>query len=539
MTRVAIMCRVSSDEQAKGYSLDDQLDKLTNHCKRMNYEIVYKLKEDHSAKSFDRPEWKKLIEKIKSKEIEVDEILFTSWDRFSRDLTGALNMIQYLKAKKIVPQSIEQPIDYNIPENLFMLAIYLANPDVDNQRRSIKVRGGIRQGLKQGRWARPPFYGYISAKNAEGSHIIIPDPVKAPIVREIFERVANGVSQKEIRDDFKAREIIISRNNICKILKRILYAGKIVVPALDNEPMQIVEGIHEPIISEKLYYQVQQELTGNRKARGKSIPKYEKLRDDLHLRGIINCNCCGETLTASFSKGKMGKRYGYYHCNHCKGQRVSAIKVHKAFEELLDSIMVNKDVLNLYIHILDNQIKSSTKDNSADLKNLKEKLQVFVKRLEKSYEMMLDDKIEAEDYMEGKKRFSIQKGEIEKKMNGLQTSVKEIVNLAKSGLNFLSDVKETYNTATIQLKHKLVSSIFSKNFYFDGKKCRTPKRNLIFEMIACIDEGLQGNEKGITDLKNLLSPAADSERFELSVPCGTLVFKTSAFDHSANYPRQR
>ena len=173
------------------------------------------------------------------------------------------------------------------------------------------------------------------------------------------------------------------------------------------------------------------------------------------------------------------------------------------------------------------------------LPKLKEKLQVFVKRLEKSYEMMLDDKIEAEDYMEGKKRFSIQKGEIEKKMNGLQTSVKEIVNLAKSGLNFLSDIKETYNTATIQLKHKLVSSIFPKNFYFDGKKCRTPKRNLIFELIACIDEGLQGNEKGITDLKNLLSPTADSERFELSVPCGTLVFKTSAFDHSANYPRQR
>ena len=117
-------------------------------------------------------------------------------------------MVQYLKGKKVIPQSIEQPIDYNIPENLFMLAIYLANPDVDNQRRSIKVKGGIRQGLKQGRWARRPFYGYMSAKNAEGSHIIVPDPIKAPIVREIFERVNKGDSQKEIREDLKARDII-------------------------------------------------------------------------------------------------------------------------------------------------------------------------------------------------------------------------------------------------------------------------------------------------------------------------------------------
>jgi hypothetical protein len=32
--------------------------------------------------------------------------------------------------------------------------------------------------------------------------------------------------------------------------------------------------------------------------------------------------------------------------------------------------------------------------------------------------------------------------------------------------------------------------------------------------------------------------SAESERFELSVPCGTLVFKTSAIDHSANSPLQ-
>lgn len=31
---------------------------------------------------------------------------------------------------------------------------------------------------------------------------------------------------------------------------------------------------------------------------------------------------------------------------------------------------------------------------------------------------------------------------------------------------------------------------------------------------------------------------AESERFELSVPFGTLVFKTSAIDHSANSPLQ-
>lgn len=518
MKRVAIMCRVSSDEQVKGYSLDDQFEKLKNHCRRMNYEIVHILKEDHSAKSFDRPEWKKMIEKVKTKQIVIDEILFTSWDRFSRDLTGALNMIQYLKAKKIVPQSIEQPIDYNIPENLFMLAIYLANPDVDNQRRSIKVRGGIRQGLKQGRWARRPTFGFMSAKDENGGHIIVPDPIKAPVIRELFERVANGDSQKEIRDDLKERGILVSRNNMCNMLQRIIYAGKILVPALDDEPMQIVEGVHEPIISEALFYQVQEILTGNKKARGKSIPKYTKMREEFHLRGVLDCNCCGETLTASFSKGKLGKRYGYYHCNRCKGQRVSANKVHKAFDELLESIQVNKDVLRLYIHILENEILLTNKGNTDELNRLKEQLGLLKKRLQKSYDMMLDEKIQAEDYMEGKKRFIVQKEEIEKKMSGMQTSVKDVVNLAHSGLNLLSDLVETYKRATVHIKQKLVSSIFTKNIFFDGKKCRTPKLNLIFDLIARIDMVLDEKETGQAKSIFSLSRSVPRAGFEPARP---------------------
>ncbi len=39
--RVAIMSRVSSDEQAKGYSLGIQTDALKLHCSIKDFEIVY------------------------------------------------------------------------------------------------------------------------------------------------------------------------------------------------------------------------------------------------------------------------------------------------------------------------------------------------------------------------------------------------------------------------------------------------------------------------------------------------------------------
>jgi site-specific DNA recombinase len=67
-TRKAILyVRVSTDEQAeKGHSLAHQEERLRNYCLLNNIEVVAFFKEDHSAKSFERPQFKRLLEFIKT-----------------------------------------------------------------------------------------------------------------------------------------------------------------------------------------------------------------------------------------------------------------------------------------------------------------------------------------------------------------------------------------------------------------------------------------------------------------------------------------
>ena len=536
MKKVTIMCRVSSDEQAKGYSLDDQFDRLSDYCKRWGYEVVHVIREDHSAKSFERPEWKKWMKKVRSKELDTDELLVTSWDRFSRDLTDGLNVVRDLMKRGITPQAIEQPVDLNIPDQWLMLAVYMAAPDVDNQKRSIKIRRGVRQGLKNGYWPRKPFFGFISARNEEGKHIIVHDPVKAPIVREIFEEVAKGTPQNEIRADLLKRGIKVSRNNMSKMLKRIIYMGKIVVPALEKEPMQIVEGRHEPIVSEALFYEVQQALAGNRKARGKFEPKYTKLRDDFHLRGVLNCNECGSTMTASYSKGKLGKRYGYYHCNHCTKQRVSSTKVHAAFDELLKSIQIEPEVMALYNAFLEDEMKTSEVDNKAELKKLNLQLEQIESRLIKSQDLMLDGKLDPDEYVSIKARYTGQKNEIKEKIANFKASKRELVELIQSGLHLLENVRETYHSGAIHLKHKIVGSIFMEQLSFDGKKCRTPKLNKIFDLFPNIDKGLGKVKRGQLNEFFQLSPSAERGGFEPPLRFRKHAFQACAFSHSATSP---
>ena len=62
MKRAVIMSRVSSDEQAKGFSLGVQFEQLTNYCQRKDIEVVAHYKEDHSAKNFQSSRISKLFE---------------------------------------------------------------------------------------------------------------------------------------------------------------------------------------------------------------------------------------------------------------------------------------------------------------------------------------------------------------------------------------------------------------------------------------------------------------------------------------------
>ena len=94
MDNAVIMCRVSSEEQAKGYSLDVQFEQLTNYCKRNDVNVIKHYREDHSAKDFNRPQFQNFLQYAKSNKSKIDTLLITSWDRFSRNLTDALVMIR-------------------------------------------------------------------------------------------------------------------------------------------------------------------------------------------------------------------------------------------------------------------------------------------------------------------------------------------------------------------------------------------------------------------------------------------------------------
>ena len=144
-------------------------------------------------------------------------------------------------------------IDFSIPESKVLLAIYLTLPEVDNDRRSMKIREGVRAALLSGRWSRNAPFGYSNTRDKINKPHIVPNE-KAHLIKFAFEQVATGVSQEFIRVQLRKRGLIVSRANISRMLRNLVYLGKIRVPFFENEPEMIVEGLHDGIVNDELFY---------------------------------------------------------------------------------------------------------------------------------------------------------------------------------------------------------------------------------------------------------------------------------------------
>ena len=205
--------RVSTtDQKIHGNSLKAQQNSLRIFCKQNGILVKREFEEDYSAKDFDRPVMKELLDYAKKNAQSIDYLLLTSWDRFSRNVLEGQLVINQLSSIGIEVNSIENWIDYEDHNQLILHLIHLAMPEVDNRVRSQKVKMGMRQGLKEGRWNCSQPIGYIPGRDEFNKPLMQPCSIKAPLIASLFEDFAAGdFSQNQLLKLEKHKPLNLSK----------------------------------------------------------------------------------------------------------------------------------------------------------------------------------------------------------------------------------------------------------------------------------------------------------------------------------------
>lgn len=340
-----------SDERQDEYSPDSQLKKIREYAEKEGYLIPdeYVFYDDGiSGKSVrKRADFNRMIAIAKEKDHPFDRIYVWKLSRFARNQEESIVYKNLLRKIGVSVVSVSEPL----PDGPFgslieriiewMDEFYLINLGVE-------VIRGMSEKVSRG---EPVVYAPFGYLNAEKTYIPDEESGNANIVREIFERYANGEKQREIAVSLGQRGIRTKQGNMPEnrwidyILWNPAYIGKIrwtpdgnkAVSKRDytNESIQISDGNWQPLISMELWDKVQEMLQQQKKA----YPKYAKRQQpiDYMLKGLVRCSVCGGTLAMSGTPTKK-KNTRYLQC--CNYSRASCHTSHCIAEPKIEKAFI-------------------------------------------------------------------------------------------------------------------------------------------------------------------------------------------------------
>ncbi len=315
----------------------------------------------------------------------------------------------------------------------------------------------------------------------------------AKFVKEGFEELSTGLFMvKEVwarlnKDGFKC-----CVNNFWRLLRNPIYMGKIVIPAYKDEEEQLVDGKHEALITPELFYKVQDFLDGRRN----NAPQKNFKRIQFPLRGLLICPQCGKYLTASSSKGNGGI-YDYYHCKHGCKERVKAEIVNKRFTDVLLMISSNPAAIEYYEAEMKHKLIDNVHEKNKLVRKYQEEIDANKERINKARKMMLDDKIDADDYRETKDQYQPIIDKFIRKQVEVASMDSSCKLYGEFGFSVLKNLGKHYDNLDLEGKQQLVGLIFPEKLIFEKNQFRTKHLRKAVELICRKIKGFGGEKSGL------------------------------------------
>lgn len=185
MKKIAIYCRVSSDDQKERGTIENQIETLDTYVSMKDDLIIYKRYLDDGISGTvplaNRPAGADLI-----KDASVglfDSVLVWKVDRFGRDTLTGLQAVEELRSHNVEILSMSEPFDLNTPSGRFQFTMYLNMAELERNNILDRMYLGATIAAKKGKWLGGIVpYGYNV--NKDGYLEIKED--EAEIIKKIF-----------------------------------------------------------------------------------------------------------------------------------------------------------------------------------------------------------------------------------------------------------------------------------------------------------------------------------------------------------------
>jgi site-specific DNA recombinase len=471
-----LYARKSTDVEDKQVrSIEDQITELRAFAKLESLEIVEELIEKQSAKIPGRPIFNAMIARIEQGE--ANGILSWNPDRLARNSVDGGKIIYLLDCGHLAMLKFPTFWAENTSQGKFMLNIAFGQSKYYVDSLAENTKRGLRQKVRRGEYPSLAPIGYI---NDSRTKTVVVDKKKSVVIKKSFELYAQNNSRLEDIAAFLTQNGIVTkggkrfhRDRISYLLSNPFYVG------LFRYSGEIYEGKHQPVISKKIFDQVQEVL----KQRGR--PHHKAKNEPRAFCGLIRCSC-GMGITAEVKKG-----HTYYRCTRksktikCTEPYIREELLDKQLSDLIQKFSLKKDWAEQLLCLLEKDKNNTAQSFTAFVQETNERISTIKIKLQRLLDGYLEQDIERETYRNEKAKLMSEKKTLEEKTMNLEQKrtgwVEPMENWIKEAVNLPQIARES----NLFAKKVAAKEIFGSNLILAAHEARaTPHKQWRFLQIA-------------------------------------------------------
>jgi len=452
-----IYARYSPGPTQTEQSIEGQLKVCYDFAAREGYNVIAEyIDRSLSGKTDARPQFQRMIADSAKRQFEV--VLVYQLDRFSRNRYDSATNKARLKKNGVKVVSARENISDDA-SGILMEAMLEGMAEYYSAELSQKVRRGM--DINAEKFLSTGSNVGLGFKVGSDKRFYI-DEQTAPIVVKIFEMYAGGMTVAEICEHLNRQQIKtafgvdFNKNSLRVMLQNKRYIG-----------MYVYKGKETPggmprIVSDELFYRVQDIMNRNKKAPARARAKEEYL-----LTTKLYCGHCREMMVGVSGTSKSGEVYNYYSCN---GRRKSDCKKKNVHKDYIEDIVVklaraqltDENIKMIAAAVADISIKERDSSNANRLKEL-------LRENEKAISNLLDaiEQGKAADIisqrLEQKQR---EKADLEKEI--AQDSLSN-VDLSMDQIIFFLNKLRTGDIDSIDYRRILITVLVNAVYLYDDK----------------------------------------------------------------------
>lgn len=514
-TKAIILARVSTREQEEGYSIDAQINRLNEYCKRKELPVLQTFTIIESSTNGDRKQFMEMIAFAKKQRTTI-AVVADKIDRVQRSFKETPLLNELIDRGKIelhfhVENCVIHQKSTSMERLMWNMGVMMAQSYVDSLRDNVNRAKG--QKLKNGECIGLAPIGYLNVRDERGKADVIVDELRAPLVKRLFETYATGsytlgemvtFAREWGLTNSKRMQKPVSKSQMYKILTNPFYYGVMHIKKDGAEHPHR----YPPLVAKSLFDRCEEVRLGWEK----KPFKYSGI--DFVFRGILTCATTGKTISA--------ERHGKTYKNGGKSEWIYLSswnpddpkkKVWMREEHVLEQVeaalatLAIKDEkvlknLTSYIFQTNESKKAFHVKQTAILK--KEHTEIEEK-LDKLLDLMMEKVISKEEFEAKKRKLKDRQYEIDELVRSYDEADDQFTNRLIDLLNLSAGALTRFRGSNIPEKRDLLNFVFS-NLSLRGKKLEYTMRCPFDAFAGCDDiEKWSGRE----DL-NLRPPAPEA-----------------------------